>query len=42
LDIQSPLWFPDQFILVVASEGLRRTCRLVWRNEKRIGVSFVG
>ena len=41
LEIQSPLWFPDRFTLVVASDGLRRICHLVWRSEKRIGVSFV-
>lgn len=41
LEIQSPLWFPDRFTLVVASESLRVTCHLVWRNGRRIGVSFV-
>jgi hypothetical protein len=40
LEITSPLWFPDQFTLAVESEGLRKPCRIVWRREKRIGVTF--
>ena len=41
LDVLSPLWFPDRFTLVVASLGVNRRCDVVWRREKRIGVSFV-
>jgi hypothetical protein len=40
LEINSPLWFPDRFTLAIASDGSRRACRIVWRNEKRIGVAF--
>ena len=40
VDINSPLWFPERFVLAVPSEGWRRPCRLVWRNERRIGVAF--
>jgi hypothetical protein len=40
LEINSPLWFPDRFVLAVASEGLRKPCHIVWRKEKRIGIAF--
>ena len=40
LEINSPLWFPDRFTLAIASDGSRRACHIVWRNEKRIGVAF--
>lgn len=40
LEVKSPLWFPDQFTLVIESEALRRGCRIVWRRERRIGVTF--
>jgi PilZ domain len=40
LEINSPLWFPDRFVLAVPSEGWRKPCRMVWRSEKRIGVVF--
>lgn len=41
IEINSPLWFPDRFVLAVESEGWRRPCRVVWRKEKRLGVTFV-
>lgn len=40
VEITSPLWFPDRFTLVVASEGVSKPCHVVWRKEKRIGVKF--
>ena len=40
IELNSPLWFPDRFVLAVASEGWRKPCRLVWRHDKRIGVAF--
>ncbi|RTL74485.1 MAG: PilZ domain-containing protein [Bradyrhizobiaceae bacterium] len=40
LEINSPLWFPDHFIIGIASDGLRRPCHIVWRREKRTGVAF--
>lgn len=41
LEINSPLWFPDRFTLVIASEQLRKACHLVWRSERRVGVHFL-
>jgi hypothetical protein len=40
LEVNSPLWFPDRFTLAIASEQLRKPCHIVWRREKRIGVTF--
>ena len=38
LDVTSPLGIPTEFTLVTDS-GPRR-CRVVWRKEKRLGVTF--
>jgi hypothetical protein len=38
LDVTSPVGIPDQFTLVTDGGHLR--CRVVWRKEKRIGVTF--
>src|SRR6201996_6049795 len=42
VEINSPLWFPDRFVLAVPSEGWHKPCRVVWRMEKRIGLIFEG
>jgi hypothetical protein len=38
LDVTSPLGIPTEFVLVIGSD--QRPCRVVWRKEKRIGVTF--
>jgi len=38
LDVTSPLGIPAEFMLV--AEGIQRQCRVIWRKEKRIGVTF--
>ena len=40
VEIRSPLWFPDCFVLVMTSDGSARQCHVVWRNQRRIGVAF--
>ena len=40
IEVNTPLWFPDHFTLGIASDGTRRACRIVWREEKRIGLAF--
>lgn len=40
LDLTSPLWFPEQFVLGIASDGTSRKCRVVWRRDRKIGVAF--
>ncbi|MGY3581779.1 putative pyridoxine 5'-phosphate oxidase superfamily flavin-nucleotide-binding protein [Bradyrhizobium sp. USDA 4341] len=42
LILNSPLWFPDTFTLVIDSDGFRKPCRAVWRKENRVGVTFIG
>jgi len=37
----SPWGMPDRLDLVIASEHLRRPCRVVWRRGQRLGVVFV-
>ncbi|MBR0937371.1 PilZ domain-containing protein [Bradyrhizobium jicamae] len=38
VEINSPLWFPDRFVLVV--DGERHACHVVWKKERRLGLSF--
>ena len=38
LDVTSPLGIPTEFTLVTDSD--HRPCRVVWRKEKRIGITF--
>jgi hypothetical protein len=38
LDVTSPLGIPTEFTLV--AEGVHRPCRVVWRKERRIGITF--
>ena len=38
LEVSSPLGIPAQFTLL--TDGNHLPCRVVWRKEKRIGVTF--
>jgi hypothetical protein len=40
LEVTTPLYIPDRFMLLVQSEQSKRACRVVWRKQKRIGVTF--
>jgi hypothetical protein len=40
LDVVTPMFIPDRFMLFVPTELLKRPCHIVWRREKRIGVAF--
>jgi hypothetical protein len=40
IEVKTPLWFPDHFTLGIASDGTRRACHIVWRDETRIGLVF--
>ena len=40
LEVESPLGIPREFTLVVPADGTRRTCRVAWVKEKRLGVEF--
>lgn len=41
LEVESHVGIPGEFVLLIKPEGLRRTCRVIWRSAKRIGVQFV-
>lgn len=38
IEVNSPLWFPDRFVLAV--DGERYTCRVVWKKERRLGLAY--
>jgi PilZ domain-containing protein len=38
LDVASPLGIPTEFML--ATDGDHRRCRVVWRTERRLGITF--
>jgi hypothetical protein len=40
LDVATTAEIPELFTLTVIGNRHRTLCRLVWRNEKRIGVAF--
>ena len=40
LEVTSPIGIPDQFILVLPADGLHMPCHVIWRKQKRIGVTF--
>jgi PilZ domain-containing protein len=40
LDVASPMGIPEEFVLVTAADQKRHKCRVIWRKEKRIGVTF--
>lgn len=40
LEVESQVGIPDGFVLLVESDQIRRSCRVAWRKEKRIGVAF--
>jgi hypothetical protein len=40
LEIASPVGIPHEVTLNVATSYVRRQCYIVWRKEKRIGVTF--
>jgi hypothetical protein len=40
LEVMTPLYIPDRFTLKNETDNSNRACRVVWRKEKRIGVTF--
>ncbi len=41
LDVASQIGIPDEFMLVVEHENLKKKCRVIWRNPTRLGVEFL-
>ncbi len=40
LEVTSPIGIPHEFVLVIEADSSTRQCRVVWRKEHRIGVTF--
>jgi PilZ domain-containing protein len=40
LDVASPLGIPDDFDLVIGDDHSHHPCHVIWRSDKRIGISF--
>lgn len=40
LDVVSQIGIPDEFVLVIESDHLTRSCHVIWRTATRLGVSF--
>lgn len=40
LEVTSPVGIPERFTLHVPGDGLQRTCQVMWRKERRIGIVF--
>lgn len=40
LDVSSQVAVPDHFTLIIHAENKVRSCAVVWRSERRLGVTF--
>jgi hypothetical protein len=40
LSVTSSVGIPEHFTLILSPDGRHMSCRVVWRKEKRIGVTF--
>jgi hypothetical protein len=40
LEVFTPLFIPDRFMLLVRTDQWKRPCHVVWRKQRRIGVAF--
>jgi PilZ domain len=41
IDVENPAFVPEQFRLVMAKDSSIRDCKVIWIQEKRIGLLFV-
>jgi len=41
IDIDSPVTLPQSFTLSISRDNFVRSCRTVWRSDRRIGLAFV-
>ena len=42
LSLADPNSLPNEFVLALSSDGAaRRRCRVIWRNETEVGVTFI-
>jgi len=41
IDVENPAFVPEQFRLVMARDSSIRECKVIWIQQKRIGVAFI-
>jgi hypothetical protein len=41
LDVAGQIGIPDEFMLFVEHEQLKKKCRVIWRNPTRLGIEFL-
>jgi hypothetical protein len=41
IDVENPAFVPEQFRLVMAKDSSIRECKVIWIQQKRIGLAFV-
>jgi hypothetical protein len=41
IDLESSVILPQSFTLSISRDNFVRSCRTVWRSDKRIGLAFV-
>ena len=41
LEVAGPAGIPDEFLLLVEHDQLKKNCRVIWRQPTRLGVEFV-
>ena len=41
LEVSSQVGIPEEFMLLVEHEHLKRRCRVIWRQPTRLGVEFL-
>ena len=41
IDVENPAFVPERFQLVTVGDHSVRECRVIWIQQKRIGLSFI-
>jgi len=41
LEVAGPAGIPDEFVLLVEHDHIKRPCRVIWRNPTKLGVEFI-
>ena len=40
IDVENPAFVPEQFRLVMANDSSIRECKVIWIQQKRVGLAF--
>jgi hypothetical protein len=41
LEVAGPAGIPDEFLLLIEHDQLKKNCRVIWRQPTKLGVEFV-